>query len=229
MTATLEPWRTAPAPPPLLICQRYFCQPPVLSADVLLPREVTGGGALAVVHSNGAAVPAAVVRNTLALQGIDVPTGAHVYNPSLNRSFGAWLTSGSPSTALVRQAGSTPHTATATATATTTGGGVELAVAMVTVTEGNWPDAARAEAAQAARMGWSDAVAAHTAVWESLWDRSYMRVATPVAPSSRTHVSTSTAFNPTAVTVLQRFLDLSDGRRAHFPISGGGQYPWSYA
>jgi len=50
-----------------------------------------------------------------------------------------------------------------------------------------------------------------------------MRVATPVSVANRTVVSDSTAFNPTAVGVLQRFLDLCNGRRARFPISGGGQ------
>ena len=227
--ASLEVWRIGSAP-----AQGSFCQAWNRSGDVLLNDGSIGEeSAIGVVHVNADNISAALINETLTRQGIDMGD-APVYNPMLGRSFGAWIT-GVAGGAKLKRMNSTTLSSEKPATVHS------LVVSMLTTVNSEagasleqWVTQATALAHTNDQVEFETAASRHANEWKALWERSWVWVSTNSSASNSLaiasdsdgavdDVSASVVGDPTAVLILQRYLDLANGRQALYPIHGGGQ------
>lgn len=92
-----------------------------------------------------------------------------------------------------------------------------------------WAVQASSLAKNITAISFAAAAEQHTILWQSLWNRSYVRVSLPVSQSPTGHHAPGDggfAGDPSAMLTVQRYLDLADGRQSVYPIHGGGQ-AWS--
>ena len=217
--ASLEVWRTG-----LAHAQGYFCSAWNRSADTVLTDTAEWAvpkDAIGVAHANPDKVSAALIRDTLTRQGIDMGA-VPIYNPMHGRSFGVWV-AGAAGAASLKRMNATTLSSAAPALEHS------LVVTMLTTvdTKGSslqgWAKQAEALAKVTNAASFDAAAALHAKEWSALWERSWVWVSTNCSWCHAAAKGSDVAGDPTAMLTLQRYLDLANGRQAKFPIHGGGQ------